>query len=517
MTLENSNNNKRIAKNAIALYFRTFVTMIIGLYTGRVMLQALGIDNYGIQNVVGSIVSMSGLITSAMSEAISRYLTFYIGSEEKEKLKLMFSTSINAQIIMSVLAIIVLEIIGLWFIVYQANIPADRIVAAHWVFQCSLVSLAIGLISSPYNALIVAHERMGIYAYTSIADSALKLIICFAIMVYGGDRLILLALLNVAVGMGMRVFYGWYCRKNFEEAHYDPHVFDKSLIRQVTTFSGWNMLNNGAWMFSTQGVNMLVNVFFGVSYNAARGVAQTVNGAVQGFVGNFNVAFAPQITKSYAADDKAYSIMLANRSTRITWLMTYVILVPVFFEADTLLELWLDEVPKWSSLLLRFALFESLAVSSGRNLYRLIQSDGRVRAYTIHAAIMVGLIFPIVWMLFKFGAPIWSAYMVFILVFLLMNVVRIYDIRKLTVFSTKKFINECAWPCLLVSLLSFVVPTIICHLWQPSLTRFILNVPISVLWTCICCFVFGLTKSERVFLLNKASVVFKIKQILIKK
>lgn len=379
MSQDISQNNKRIAKNTLALYFRTFITMIVGLYTSRVMLQALGVDDYGVNNVVGGIVAMSSLITGTMSQAISRYITFTIGQKDPERLKAMFSTSVNAQMVMSVLAVVVLEIFGLWFLNSQANIPEGRMTAAHWVFQCSLISLVISLISSPYNALLVAHEHMGIYAYTSIAEVSLKLIIVFLIVSYDGDRLILLSVLSVCVGLGMRIFYGWYCSKHFEESEYNPRIFDKGLLKELTVFSCWNLLNNGAWVFATQGVNMLINVFFGVAYNAARGIAQTVNGAVQSFVGNFTMAFSPQITKSYAAGEKEYAIHLANRGTKFAWLMMYIFIVPVCCEAETLLWLWLGQVPEWSVLFLRFAMFESLAVSSGGNLFRLIQADGKVK------------------------------------------------------------------------------------------------------------------------------------------
>nr|WP_325288981.1 hypothetical protein [uncultured Bacteroides sp.] len=507
-----SANNKRIAKNTLALYFRTFITMIVGLYTGRVMLQALGVDNYGINNVVGGIVGMSSLITSTMSAAISRYITYTIGQGNKGRLRIMFSTSVNAQIIMSVIAIILLEIFGIWFLNNEANIPQGRIVAAHWVFQCALISLVISLISSPYNALLVAHERMGIYAYTSIAEVTLKLAAVFMILAFDGDRLILLAILNVLVGVALRVFYGWYCHKHFEEAQYSTKIFDKGLLKEITVFSGWNLLNNGAWVFATQGVNMLVNVFFGVSYNAARGIAQTVNSAVQNFVGNFTMAFSPQITKSYAAGDKEYAIRLGNRGTKFAWLMMYIFIVPVCCEAETLLHIWLGQVPEWSVLFLRFAMFESLAVSSGQNLFRLIQADGHVKRYTVHATITAGIIFPLSWLCYHFGAPVWTAYLIFILDFMLLNVVRFFNLKRLMPFSIHQFLQDTFIPCLIVSVVSFILPLAICCYMESGLLRFFINVPTAVLWTIICCIIFGLTQNERKFFWEKAkTVLLKLK------
>lgn len=502
-----SENNRRIAKNTLALYFRTFITMIVGLYTGRVMLQALGVENYGINAVVGGIVGMSALITSTMSQAISRYITYALGKGEKEGLKTMFSTSISAQIVMALVVALVLEVVGVWFLNSGANIPEGRMEAANWVLQCSIVSLIISLVGSPFGALIIAHERMAIYAYMSIVDVTLKLVICFVIMAYGGDRLILLALLQVAIAFGMQIFYGWYCGRNFEEAHYNPQVFDKRLMKELTAFSGWNLMNNGAYVFATQGVNMLINVFFGVVYNASRSVAMTVNGAIQGFVGNFTIAFSPQITKSYAAGDTSYAIHLVIKGTKFTWLMMYIFIVPVFMEADTLLQLWLGEVPEQAALFLRFAMVESLAVSSGQNLFKLIQADGHVKKYTIQAAITAGFIFPLAWLSFYLGAPVWTAYLIFIVIFLILNLVRFYALKRLMPFSIRQFMKDAIIPCLIVSVASFIVPIIVAYYMEQSVIRFFVNGTVSVLWTIVCCVLFGLTKNERFFFYDKAKLL----------
>lgn len=498
-----SENNKRIAKNTLALYFRTFITMIVGLYTGRVMLHALGVEDYGINAVVGGIVSMSGFITNTMSVAISRYITYALGKGDKNQLKTMYSTSINAQIFMAAIVAAILEIAGVWFLNNEASIPLERMEAANWVLQCSIVTLMISLISSPFNALIIAHERMSVYAYMSIIDVILKLAICFAIMVYGGDRLALLAFLHIMVAFVLNTFYGWYCRRNFEEARYSPKVFNKGLMKELTVFSGWNLLNNGAYAFATQGVNMLINVFFGVVFNASRSIAMQVNNAVQSFVNNFSVAFSPQITKSYAVGDLNYAVHLANKGTKFSWLMMYMFLVPVFMEAEMLLQLWLGDVPEMAPLFLRFAMFESLAVMSGNNLYKLIQADGRVREYTVHAAITAGMIFPLTWIAYYWGTPVWITYVIFIVDFMVLNFVRIVDVKRLMIFSARQFLKECCIPCVIVSVASFILPVIVAHYMEQSILRFFINVVVSVVWTGFCCIVFGLTKSERKFFLDK--------------
>ena len=506
---DNSTNNKRIAKNTIALYFRTFITMIVGLYTGRVMLQALGIDNYGINAVVGGIVSMSALITGTMSAAISRYLTYGLGKGDKEKLQKTFSTAVTTQIIMSAIVVLALETVGIWFLNSEANIPDGRMYAANWVLQCSIVSLVIGLISSPYNAIIVAHEFMNIYAYTSIVEAILKLAICFAIMVFDGDRLILLAILQVFVGLGMRIFYGWYCGKNFEEAHYSNKVFDKDLLKELTLFSGWNLFGNTSWILNTQGVNMLINVFFGVVYNAAQGVATTINGCIEQFVTNFTIAFNPQITKMYASEDYEQCYRLVNRGSRFTWMLMLVFIVPVFIEADQLLAIWLVEVPEMASVFLRFALFNSLALKFSEPLFTLIQAQGNIKRYTIEACLYGCAIFPATWLLYLAGAPVWVTYPIAIFIRFTIASIRLACLHRLTTYRWKSFIEEALFPCLRVFALSFALPLIIAYFWEDSILRFLILVPFSVLWVGFICFTVGLEKNERKMIVEQVKKKIK--------
>ena len=496
-------NNKRIAKNTLALYFRTFITMIVGLYTGRVMLQALGVENYGINSVVGGIVAMSALITGTMSAAIQRYLTYGLGKGDEDKLKTTFSTAVTTQVIMSAVVVLALETVGLWFLNSQAKIPDGRMYAANWVLQCSIVTLVVGLISTPYNAVIVAHERMGIYAYTSIVEAVLKLAICFVIMAFDGDRLILLALLQVAVGIGMRLFYGWYCGRNFEEAHYSIRVFDKELLKEITVFSGWNMFGNTSWILNTQGVSMLINVFFGVVYNAAQGVANTINHCIEQFVTNFTIAFNPQITKMYAGKDYGSCYRLVNRGSRFTWMLMLIFIVPVFIEADQLLALWLVEVPEMASVFLRFALFNSLALKFSQPLFTLIQAQGNIRRYTIEACLWGCAIFPITWLLYLAGAPVWSTYPVAIFVRFSITVLRLINLKRLTTYQWKSFVAETAKPCLITFILAFSLPLTMAFFWQESVLRFFVLAPLSVLWVGAICFSLGLEPNERKMIIEQ--------------
>lgn len=506
---DNQEKNKQIAKNTILLYFRTFITMVVGLYTGRVMLQALGIEDYGINNVVGGIVAMSGLLSNSLSRSCSRYITYAIGKGDLNNSRNVFSTVVNVQVIMAITVSLVLEIIGIWFLNTTAEIPEGRIYAANWVMHCSIAVCAVGLISVPYNSTIVAHEHMSIYAYMSIVDVVLKLVNCFAILYYGGDKLILFALLGVAESIAIRLFYGWYCSKHFEEAKYKLSL-DKSLLREMSGFTGWNMLGTTSAMLNNHGVNMLINTFFGVTYNAARGIANTVNGCVQEFISNFGIAFQPQITKSYAQGNYEYCYSLTNRGTKFTCLMMFIFIVPVCMEADQILGLWLVEVPEYAAIFLRLVMFESLAIQSGHTLVTLIHAEGKVKRYQIEVLFTVGLIFPIVWVLYYLGAPVWTCNVVFISIYItLVNWVKFRAILRSTDFPITRFFRDVLTPCLLVLVVSFSLPLIISIFWEDSICRFFVMTPFSIIWTILVCYVLGLTESERGFLVEKVATLLK--------
>lgn len=486
------------------LYFRTFITMIVGLYTGRIMLQALGLENYGINNVVAGIIGFSSIITASIGVGISRFITFSLGKDTVDKTKTIFSTSVNVQILLSVISALFLEVAGVWFLNCVANIPADRMYAANWVLQCAIITLVLNLLNAPFTSIIIAHERMNVYAYMCILEVILKLLVVFVIVQYSGDRLILMSTLGVFSTFIVNLIYVYYCNKYYEESKYNYRIFDRKLFREITSFSGWNLFGETAWILNSQGMNMLINIFFGVAINAARGIANTVNAAVQGFVGNFVVSFSPQITKSYAAGDLAYSISLTNKGTKFTWLLSYLFLVPVCCEANLLLKLWLGEVPEMAVLFLRFTMFESLAIKSGSSMLQLIRATGNIKGYNIKIVFSSLWGFPIVYLLFYFGAPVWSFYVVIMIIYLIANnLIRYYELKKKLNFSLRDHVWACILPCMEVSVTSFVIPLIICHTFEPSLLRFIINVPVSVLWTCICCYVFGLSMGEKKLVQSK--------------
>lgn len=474
------------------------------------MLQALGVDNYGINNVVGGIVAMSSLLTGAVTSTITRFITYALGEGDKQRMKLVFSTSVNVMIALSILAVVFLEVIGVWFLMTQADIPEGRMEAAHWALQCSIISLVFSLISQPYNATIVAHEHMSIYAYMSIVDVTLKLAVCYIISCYGGDRLILLSLLGVAISLGMCLFYSWYCSRHFYEAHYDYRLFDKTFIKEMSKFTSWYLAGNVVWVLNTNGMNMLINVFFGVAINAARGVAMSVTSAINSFVTNFTMAFVPQITKSYASGDRDRLLTLVFHGTKFVWFLMFVFIIPVFCEADTLLKIWLGEPPAYASVFLRFALIESWSMLFNFALHHTILATGKVKKVNICISLYSSLIFPLTWLAFKFGFPVWFAYVIFILFNTTSKGFMLLVLNENIGFPVKTFLKKCITPCLVVTMFAFTLPGLMIFFLPQSYTRFIIVVPIAIIWTLLCEYYIGLNKNEKSWVVAYANKVIKI-------
>ncbi len=494
--------NKRIARNALMLYLRTFITVGIGLFTGRVVLQALGISDYGINTVVGGIIAFSGLITGTMSSAVSRYLTFSLGEGNLDKQKEVFATSVNTQIIMSFIVTLFLEAIGIWWLNVYAKIPEGRLESANWVLQLAILGFAVSLVSSPYRATIVSHEHFKFFALISILESILKLSSAFIVLYSNGNHLVLMALLNLALSVSLVLIYCQYSRHSFEEVRYKIHI-NRPLLKEMATYAGWNMLGNTTWVFNTQGVNMLINMFHGVAFNATRGIATTVAANVQGFVNSFTTAFAPPITKSYASGEVSESYLLVNRSSRYTWFLTLLFFVPIIIESQTLLSLWLVEVPPLASLFLQLAMLECFIMSFQSPLFQLIQATGKVRRYNIEISLVSGIVFPVTWVSYTLGASVWCCYIIASIAYLLFLPVRLHCLRSLTTFSIKGYLITVILPCCKVTLLAFLLPTLLTWYWEPSTIRFIITVPVCLLSTTTAIFLIGFNEVERDYFLSK--------------
>lgn len=497
-------NTKRIAKNTLILYVRTLFTMLVALYTSRVILNTLGVSDFGINNVVGGVVGMFSVISGSLSSSISRFITFELGHGDINKLRRIFSTSVNIQIGISLIIVILAEGIGIWFVNHKLNIPADRMVAANWVFQCALLSFVIGLISVPYNACIIAHERMSAFAYISILETILKLVIVYMLLISPYDKLISYSILFVVVAIIIRLIYGWYCNKHFAESHYRL-IYDKTLVKEMTGFAGWSFFGNTAYMLNTQGVDMLINIFFGVTLNAAKGVASQVQNAVMQFVGNFTVALNPQITKSYAAGDREYMNKLICRGARFSYFLLLIFTVPIVCEADYILHLWLKTVPEYAPVFLRLMLFGTLMTLLGNTMYTAILATGKIKKYQIAVTIVGCLVFPLTWIAFKLGFPPETTYIIYIVIYFLLNFVRVYIAKGLMDFPIKLYIFDVIFRVVMVSIIAFILPLLVIRYLEPGFLRLCISCIVGLISSLLTINILGLEQVEREMIYQKVS------------
>lgn len=386
--------NKRIAKNSLYLYLRMFVLLLVGLYTSRVTLIALGVSDYGIYNVVGGIVSMFVFINYAMINSTQRYITYELGQGDLQKLNTIFSTSLNIHAVISVLVIVLSETVGLWFLYNKMVIPPDRMGAAFWIFQFSIISCVVGIMSVPYDALIVAHERMSAFAYISLLDAFLRLLIVTLLTVYNGDRLILFGILVLGIAVFDRFVYGQYCIRRFPESKYHFKV-DKPLTVEMTKFAMLNLFGNLSWVCSTQGLNLLLNVFFNPVVNAARGLSTTVQTVISNFSVNIENAIKPQITKSYAQQNLSRMHQLICASARMSFFALLLISMPVLLEIEQVLNIWLAEVPAHTSNFIRLTILILLTDAWAAPLLTAVQATGKLKVYQLTVSLLNLFVLPL--------------------------------------------------------------------------------------------------------------------------
>lgn len=494
--------SQRIALNTLFLYARLLLMMVISLFTSRVVLDCLGEDNYGIYNVVGGVVAMFAFIQNSLIIAIQRFITFEIGTGNKEKLRKVFSTSVNIQFLIAIIIFILTETVGLWFLNTKMSIPEGRMDAANFVLQCSIITTIIGLITVPYNATIIAHEHMDVFAYFSIIEAVLKLVIAYMIYLSLFDKLKSYAILILCVSILMQLIYGFYCRRRFEEAHFSFGL-DKKLFKEMASFAGWSFVGNTSSMLNSHGVNMLINVFFGVKVNAARAVAIQVESAVHQFVNGFTTAINPPITKSYASNDLKYLHLLICRGSKFSFFIMLIMAVPIIIESDTILSLWLKEVPSYTSIFLKLVIIYSLITSLANSMVTGILATGKIKRYQIEMNVVSITIFPLSWITFYYGAPAYMTYIITIVITFILTFVRLMELKRLMDFPVNIYMSQYMSVMLLVCFLTFSVPMAVQHFMNPSILRLFLICVLSVLWTMVCIYIVGLKRNERDFLIRK--------------
>lgn len=491
-----SSNNKRIARNTIFMYLRMFLIMCVGLYTVRVILASLGEVDYGINNVVGGVVTMFSFVSATMSSASLRFFAYDIGRNNQESLTRYFSVTFWSYTFLVIGIILLAETVGLWFVTNKLVIPADRMGAAIWVYQCAVISCVVGMLAIPYNALVLARERMDLYAYVGIIEALLKLSIAFAIKFTDVDKLKLFAVLSASSSIAIALFYVMYDRKHFAESHI-KRIWDKNVFRSVFGFSAWSLYGSVSLVFRNQGINILLNIFFGPVVNAARAIAYQVDAAVLNFVNGFNQAIRPQLTKYYSSKEDDKMMSLAYRSTRLCFYLYYTLAIPLLLETKYILDLWLGEAPALTVIFTRLVLINSIIESLATPLKGVITATGIIKWNQLINGTIRLLNFPLAWLFLKLGYPAEITLYIAIVSGIICHTVRLVIANKITSFTFRDYYYQAILPILKVAIVSPVIGVALYCLMPESVVKLLLVVGISVLSSLVTIWLIGITGEER--------------------
>lgn len=487
--------NKRIAKNTLLLYFRMILLMAVTLYTSRVILAMLGIEDYGIYNLIGGFITVFSFISTSLVSSIQRYLNVALGKGDNRQFSQIYSMSINMFAFFSVFLIIVGETFGYWFVSTQLNIPSGRETAALWVYQVSIITLIVNLFRTPDNAAIIAHERMGFYAYLSIGEALLKLAIVYVLQVIDSDKLIIYVLLYLLTTLIVNIVYKLYCNKNFSSCRYIC-IWNKKLLKELVSFSGWNLLNSGTHTATNQGVNFFINRYYSVSLNAAQGISAQVYNAVNLFLTNFQTAFKPQLIKTYAAGEMVNHYSLITRTAKFSFYLMLIVVIPTIFNLKPVLSAWLVEVPEYTEYFVIFILMAYLADAIGAPLQTSIYANGNIKGLQIVLSVFYVLQLAVCFFFLRARVlPYISAVVTFV-VHVVFVVISLYYAKKLCKVDVCGFLKYVLQPCILVMLLSIIIPTFISR-YSTNFVMAVLLCFIDILWIVLIVYLVGLDRTEK--------------------
>lgn len=474
---------KRIAKNSMALYFRMFLTMIVGLYTSRVVLNVLGESDYGTYSVVGGVVAMMGFITASMSGATSRFLTYELGRNDKKRLSETFSSALIIHLGIALMIFVLGETIGLWFLNYKLVIPDGRLAAANWVYQMSIFGTMLGVTQVPYGAVLIAHEKMGVYAYFEIISVSLKLLIVYILRIGNYDKLILYGLLVLTVNVLMIIVYRLYCLSHYEESHFHWQ-WKPSIIKPMLSFSGWDLFGNASNMARTQGVNMLINMFFGTIANAAVGIAFTVQTIVMQFATNVSQAVRPQVVKTYSVGDTDRMSELIYASAKYLYLLLLLVSVPIFMEAYYVLVLWLKIVPKYTVWFVRILIFFNFFAQMSVVMAMGIHATGKIKRISLINGSIYLLVLPFTYICYKLHGSVYTAFTFNVVAVFIGCLCNVYTLG-LTVkqISINEFIKKVLLPIVPITIAAFVAAYTPRLFMQPGIWRLIVVTLMSTIVT----------------------------------
>lgn len=505
---DNSQNNKRIAKNTLMLYIRMLLIMVVSLYTSRVILQALGVEDFGLYNVVGGVVVLFTFINNAMVTSTQRFLNFEIGRNNLDEARKVFSASLNIHIIIAGAFLLLAETVGLWFLNRYIQIPDGREIAANWVYQFSIIVSILNIIRSPYNAAIIAHEHMSFYAYVSIIEIILKLAIVYMVYLFA-DRLIAYAFLMMVVTLIILGAYYIFCKRKYEICRYQ-FEYDRKRYMALASFSGWSLFGSLANMGASQGINIILNMFFGVSVNAAMGIANQVNAAVYQFVSSFQTAFNPQIIKSYAAGDRTYFISLIMNTSRYSFLLLFLLALPIYICCPEILSIWLGTVPEYAVEFCRLMLLFLLIDAVQGPLWVSAQATGKIRNYQVLMSVLILLNLPITYVLLIFFKNPEIALIVRVAVNFITAVARVIYLNHLYDFPVGRYIKDVILKCLIVLVISYPIPYLVHNMSGTTLIDTLANVFIAMISATVFIALIGLRSKERVLIISKVKQVFHL-------
>lgn len=500
--------NKKIAKNTAFLYFRTLVLLGLSLYTSRITLQVLGVENYGTINVVSGFVSMFSLLSGSLTSACQRFITFELGKEDRNVSK-VFSASFYIHVILAIIILLLAETFGVYFVSNKLNLPPDSMYAAQWLFQCSIVAFILNLINIPYNALIVAHERMKAFAYISLVEAGLKFLTVFLLLYFSENRLIVYAIFTLISSTIVRSVYHIYCKYNFVKDCKIVSIKEHSLFKKIFSFAGWAFLGNSATLLTNQGVNMVLNMFLGVTLNAARGIATMVEGAVSNFTYSFTAALNPQITKSYAANQYDRLRELVDFGMRISFFLIVVISLPIIIATPDILNIWLGIYPEYTIIFIRITLLCLILQATANPLMTLIYATGVIKYYQLAVGILVLLNMPLSWVLLRFHFSPTSIYVLSLIIYAITFIVRLayikYKLRFRVGFIFRMIVFRMLPIICISALISFYFYNTIINMGR-YLGLFLFSLE-SVLTTILLAFIIGMNGSERKAMISQVKII----------
>lgn len=498
---EELQNNKRVVRNTLFLYMRMLLGMLISLYTSRVTLATLGIVDYGVYNVVGGVVTMFSFMNASMASSTQRFLTFGLGKGDLSQLSKLFAASLNIHIILALFVALLGETIGLWFLNTKLVIPADRLFASNIVYQLSIVMAVMTIIQVPFDGAIIAHEKMDIFAYFSLLDVVLKLVVVFILIVVDWDKMILLAVLSTLVVLLMTTLYKIYCSRHFQEVGFRL-FYDKPLYLQLVSFAGWNLFGAGAVISKDQGVNMLLNIFFGPVINAARTVAYQVSGTISGFMYNFQSAINPQVIKYYASSERDSMERLVYRGSKLSFLLTFFIGFPAVLNIDFILNLWLVDAPRYANIFILFLLIESMIFGVfGSPMSNALQATGNIKKPQIVVSSITMAIVPISYIFLKLGGTPQLVFIISIFITLFSGVARYLFCVHQVGFHVKLFFSMVIKRVFFILIVSIPVPILTKYFYAASSWHDFLIVLITTLiFSIIAIYTVGLEKGEKKYI-----------------